>query len=133
MVSTFRLYYDASVAVALMAVAALVCGLIAGVVTGGSSPNLPVGAIAFLVTGGIMFFRIRRTLCAPRDDNRTILHLPRGATDACALTRKKDEPLPPAAPPDRWQFWMQTGRLLAQVPILRRRLLFMARAVNGDV
>ena len=63
MVSTFRLYYDASVAVALMAVAALVCGLIAG--TGGSSPNLPVGAIAFLVTGGIMFFRIRRTLCAP--------------------------------------------------------------------
>jgi len=37
-----------------------------------------------------------------------------GATDACALTRKKGEALPPAAPPDRWQFWMQTGRLQAE-------------------
>ena len=34
-----------------------------------------------------------------------------GATDACALTRKKGEALPPAAPSDRWQFWMQTGHL----------------------
>ena len=33
-----------------------------------------------------------------------------GATDACALTRKKGEALPPAAPSDRWQFWMQTSR-----------------------
>jgi len=38
-----------------------------------------------------------------------------GATDACALTRKKgDTHLPPAAGPDRWQFWMQTGRLQTQ-------------------
>ena len=64
MVSTIRLWCDAAVAIALMAIAALVCGLIAAVVTGGSSPNLPVGAIAFLVTGGIMFVRIRRTLRA---------------------------------------------------------------------
>jgi hypothetical protein len=63
-VGTIRLWYDAAVAVALMAVAALVCGLIAAVVTGGNSPNLLVGAIAFLGTGGIMCSRIRRTLRA---------------------------------------------------------------------
>ena len=64
MVTTIRLYCDAAVAVALTTVAALVCGLIAAVVTGGSSPNLLVGAIAFLGTGGIMCSRIRRTLRA---------------------------------------------------------------------
>ena len=64
MVTAIRLYYDAVVAVALMAVVALVCGLIAAVVTGGSSPNLPVATIAFLLTGGIMFFRLRRILRA---------------------------------------------------------------------
>ena len=53
MVTAIRLYYDAAVAVALTAVAALVCGLIAAVVIGGSSPNLPVATIAFLLTGGI--------------------------------------------------------------------------------
>jgi hypothetical protein len=38
-----------------------------------------------------------------------------GATEACALTTKKgDTRLPPAAGPDRWQFWMQTGRLQTQ-------------------
>ena len=38
-----------------------------------------------------------------------------GSTDACALTRKKgDTTLPPAVAPDRWQFWMQTGRLQAE-------------------
>jgi hypothetical protein len=38
-----------------------------------------------------------------------------GATDACVLTQTKGDPrLPPAAGPDRWQFWMQTGRLQAQ-------------------
>ena len=59
MVTTARLFYDAAVAVALVAVAALVCGL---VVTGGSSPNLPVATIAFVLTGGFMFFRLRRIL-----------------------------------------------------------------------
>jgi hypothetical protein len=35
-----------------------------------------------------------------------------GATDACALTRTKDDPrLPAAAAPDSWRFWMQIGRL----------------------
>ena len=60
MVTTIRLSYDAAVGVALTAVAALVCGLIAAVVSGGSSPNLPVATIAFVLTGGFMFFRLRR-------------------------------------------------------------------------
>jgi hypothetical protein len=35
-----------------------------------------------------------------------------GSTDVCALTRKKgDTRLPLAVAPDRWQFWMQTGRI----------------------
>jgi len=38
-----------------------------------------------------------------------------GTTDACALTSEKgDSRLPPAAAPDRWKFWMQTGRLQAE-------------------
>jgi hypothetical protein len=38
-----------------------------------------------------------------------------GTTDMCALTRNKDDTgLPPAVAPDRWQFWMQTGRLQAE-------------------
>jgi zinc transporter ZupT len=59
-VTTIRLCYEAAVAVALTLVVALLCGLIAAVVTGASSPNLPVATIAFLLTGGSMFFRIRR-------------------------------------------------------------------------
>ena len=64
MVTTIHLYYDAAVAVALTAVAALVCGLIAAVVIGGSSPNLPAATIAFLLTGGFIFFRLRSNLRA---------------------------------------------------------------------
>jgi fructose-specific phosphotransferase system IIC component len=60
--SLLSAFYDAAVAVALAAVAALVCGLVAAVVTGGSSPNLPVATIAFVLTGGFMFFRLRRIL-----------------------------------------------------------------------
>ena len=38
-----------------------------------------------------------------------------GTTDMCALTKTKgDTRLPPAVAPDRWQFWMQTGRLQAE-------------------
>jgi zinc transporter ZupT len=61
-VTTVRLFYDAAVAVALVAVAALVCGLVAAVVTGGSSPNLLVATIALVLTGGFMLFRLRRIL-----------------------------------------------------------------------
>jgi uncharacterized protein YcfJ len=63
-VTTTRLFYDAAVAVALVAVAALVCGLIAAAVTGGGSSNLPFATIAFLLAGGFMFFRLRRSLRA---------------------------------------------------------------------
>ena len=62
MVTTTRLFYDAAVAVALVAVAAL--GLIAAAVTGGGSSNLPFATIAFLLAGGFMFFRLRRSLRA---------------------------------------------------------------------
>ena len=60
MVTTIRLCYEAAVAIALTLVVALLCGLIAAVVTGASSPNLLIATIAFLLTGGFMFFRIRR-------------------------------------------------------------------------
>ena len=58
MVTTARLFYDAAVAVALVAVAALVCGLVAAVVTGGSSPNLPVATIAFVLICAFIFLRL---------------------------------------------------------------------------
>jgi hypothetical protein len=64
MVSAIRLHYDAGVAVVLTAVAALVFGLLAGVVIGGSSPNLPAATIAFLLTGGFIFFHRRPNLGA---------------------------------------------------------------------
>ena len=67
MVTTIRLYYDAAVAVALMAVAAIVCGLVAAIMTGGSPPNFPVVTIAFVLMCGFMYFRLRRNL-------RTLAH-----------------------------------------------------------
>jgi hypothetical protein len=59
-VSTVRLYYDAVIAVALMTVVAIICGFVASVITGGSPPNFPVAAIAFVLTGAILFFRLWR-------------------------------------------------------------------------
>ena len=56
--STLRLYYDAVIAVALMAVVAIVCGFIAAVITGDSSPNFPVAAIALLLIGAFIFLRL---------------------------------------------------------------------------
>ena len=41
MVTTVRLYYDAVIAVALMAVVAIICGFVAAVITGGSPPHFP--------------------------------------------------------------------------------------------
>lgn len=60
MTGTIRLYYDAVIAVALMTVFAVVCGFVAAVITGGSPPNFPVAAIAFLLTGAILVFRLWR-------------------------------------------------------------------------
>jgi hypothetical protein len=60
MTGTFRLYYDAVIAVALMTVVAAICGFVAAVITGGNPPNFPVVVIAFLLTGAVLFFRLWR-------------------------------------------------------------------------
>ena len=65
MVSTIRLYYDAVIAVALMAVVAIICGFVASVITGGSPPNFPVAAIAFVLTGTVLFLRLWRSSQPP--------------------------------------------------------------------
>jgi hypothetical protein len=57
---TIRLYYDTVVAIALMAVFAIVCGLVAAVITGGSPPNLTITEVAFLLAGAVWFFRLWR-------------------------------------------------------------------------
>jgi hypothetical protein len=59
-VTTVRLYFDAVIAVALMTVVAVICGFVASVITGGSPPNFPVAAIAFVLTGAVLFFRLWR-------------------------------------------------------------------------
>ena len=59
--TTIRLYFDALIAVALMTVVAIVCGLIASVIFGGSPPNFPVAGIAFVVTGLALFVRLSRS------------------------------------------------------------------------
>jgi hypothetical protein len=55
-----RLLYEAATAVALTVVVAILCGLIGGVITGASGPSLLVSAIAFLLTGAILFLRLWR-------------------------------------------------------------------------
>jgi hypothetical protein len=57
-VSTLRLYYDALIAVALMALVAITCSFIAAVIIGDSSPNFPVAAIALLLIGAFIFLRL---------------------------------------------------------------------------
>ena len=56
MVSTLRLYYDAHIAVALMAV---VVGFMAAIIGDDSSP-FPIAVIAFLLTGAFLSFRLWR-------------------------------------------------------------------------
>ncbi len=65
MVPTIRLYYDAVIAVALMAVVAIICGFVASVITGSSPPNFPVAGIAFVLTGAVLFFRLWRSSRPP--------------------------------------------------------------------
>jgi len=43
-----------------MAVVAIICGFITAVITGDNSLNLPIAAIAFLLTGAFLFFRVWR-------------------------------------------------------------------------
>ena len=66
MVSSLRLYYDAVIAVTLMAVVAIICGFIAAAITGDNAPNFPIAAIAFLVTGAFLFFRLWRNSHGPQ-------------------------------------------------------------------
>jgi hypothetical protein len=61
-IPTIRHFLDAFIAVALMVVVAVVCGLVAAVITGGSPPNFPVAAVAFLLTGAFLFLRLWRKL-----------------------------------------------------------------------
>jgi len=56
--SRLRLYYDAVVAAALMAVVAIVCGLIVALITGDSPPNFPVATIAFVLICAFIFLRL---------------------------------------------------------------------------
>jgi ribose/xylose/arabinose/galactoside ABC-type transport system permease subunit len=58
-VTVIRFYYDAVIAVALMAVVAIICGFVAAVITGGN-PNLPVVATVFLFTGAVWLLRLWR-------------------------------------------------------------------------
>lgn len=66
--STVRAYLDAVVAVATMAVIAVVCGFIAALITTGTAPKLLVTAVAFLLTGALLFLRLwlkSRTVAPP--------------------------------------------------------------------
>ena len=58
MVGTLRLYYDAVIAVALMAVVAIICGLIAAVITGDTPPSFPVATIAFVLICAFISLRL---------------------------------------------------------------------------
>jgi hypothetical protein len=60
-VGTLRLYYDAVIAVALMAIVAIICGLIAGVISGDTPPNFPVATIAFVLICAFIFLRLWST------------------------------------------------------------------------
>ena len=67
MVTTFRRYYDAAVAVGLMSFVAIACGFIAAVITGDSSPSVPVAIIAPTA----IFF----ALCLWQDFRRPFPHM----------------------------------------------------------
>ena len=58
MVGTLRLYYDAVIAVALMAVVAVICGFIAAVITGDTPASFPVATIAFVLICAFIFVRL---------------------------------------------------------------------------
>jgi hypothetical protein len=55
--TTIRFCYDATIAVALTAVFALVVALIAAVIVGGNAPSISVATIVFALTGAILLLR----------------------------------------------------------------------------
>jgi hypothetical protein len=60
-VTTIRLYYDATIAVALTIVFSIVVALIAGVIVGDNGPNVFAAIIVFVLTGLILLFRLQRS------------------------------------------------------------------------
>ena len=60
MLTTIRLYYDATVAVALTAVFSIVIALIVAVIVGSNTPSVSVAVIVFVLTCPILLFRLRR-------------------------------------------------------------------------
>jgi hypothetical protein len=52
-----RSYYDATIAVALTCVYALVVSLIAAVIVGGNAPSMSVAIIVFALTGAMLLLR----------------------------------------------------------------------------
>ena len=64
MLTINRILYEAVVSIARTAIVAILCGLVAGVIGGASCPNLSVSAIAFLLTGASLSFRLWRSSCA---------------------------------------------------------------------
>ena len=69
MASTFRLYFDASYAIAVMAVAGIVAGFATAGITGDSERGLQVALAAFALTGTILTVRLwritRKTALSP--------------------------------------------------------------------
>jgi membrane protein implicated in regulation of membrane protease activity len=55
--TTIRFCYDATIAVALATVFALVVSLIAAVIVGGNAPNASVAFVVFMLTGAMLLFR----------------------------------------------------------------------------
>jgi len=55
-----RFYYDATTAVALSLVFAVVVGLIAAVIVGGSAPSLSLAIIAFALLAAILLLHWQR-------------------------------------------------------------------------
>jgi membrane protein implicated in regulation of membrane protease activity len=55
--TTIRFYYDATIAIALTCVFALVVSLIAAVIVGGSAPSTSVAIIVFALTGAMLLLR----------------------------------------------------------------------------
>jgi uncharacterized membrane protein len=66
--TTIRSYYDATIAIALTCVFALVVSLIAAVIVGGNAPSMSVAIIVFALTGAMLLLR----WCATVTDQRHV-------------------------------------------------------------
>jgi hypothetical protein len=55
--TTIRSYFDATIAIALTSLFALVVSLIAAVIVGGNAPSISVAIIVFALTGAMLLLR----------------------------------------------------------------------------